>query len=115
MARIEAICRRTATRPTAVMQVGELTLDLSTRRVSRPDGEVKLTPTEFSVLELLARHVGQVVTRRMLCEHLWGFNWDGNTNVIDVHINRVRNKLDRKLHVSPIETVRGRGYAIRVS
>jgi two-component system, OmpR family, response regulator len=115
MARIEAICRRTATRPTAMMQVGELTLDLSTRRVSRPDGEVKLTSTEFNVLELLVRHAGQVVTRKMLCEHVWGFAWDGNTNVIEVHINRVRGKLDRKLNVSPIETVRGRGYVIRVS
>jgi two-component system, OmpR family, response regulator len=115
MARIEAVCRRTAARPNAVMQVGELTLDLSTRHVSRPDGEVELTPTEFSLLELLMRHAGQVVTRKMLCEHIWGFDWEGNTNLIEVHINRARGKLDRKLNVSPIETVRGRGYAIRVS
>jgi len=67
MPRIEAVCRRTAIRPTSVVQVGELTLDLATLRVSRPDGDVKLTPTEFSVLELLARHAGQVVTRKMLC------------------------------------------------
>jgi two-component system OmpR family response regulator len=115
MARIEAVCRRTTTRPTAMMKVGELTLDLSTRRVSRPDGEVTLTSTEFNLLELLVRHAGQVVTRKMLCEHLWGFDWEGNTNLIEVHINRVRGKLDRTFHVSPIETVRGRGYAIRAS
>src|SRR5207302_1714820 len=82
-ARIEAVCRRTATRPTAVMQVGELTLDLATRRVSRPDGEVELTPTEFSLLELLMRHAGQVVTRKMLCEHLWESDWEGTTNVFE--------------------------------
>ena len=115
MARIEAVCRRTATRPTAVMQVGELTLDLATRRVSRPDGEVELTPTEFSLLELLMRHAGQVVTRKMLCEHLWESDWEGTTNVIEVHINRLRGKLDRKFHDSLIETVRGRGYAIRAT
>jgi two-component system, OmpR family, response regulator len=115
MARIEAICRRTATRPTATMKVGQLTLDLATRHVSGPDGEVELTPTEFSLLELLMLHAGQVVTRKMLCEHIWGYEWEGDTNVIEVHINRVRGKLDRKFHVTPIETVRGRGYSIRAT
>jgi two-component system OmpR family response regulator/two-component system copper resistance phosphate regulon response regulator CusR len=71
MARIEAVCRRTATRPPAVMQAGELTLDLATRRASRENREIDLTPTEFSLLELLMRYAGQVVTRKMLCEHLW--------------------------------------------
>jgi two-component system OmpR family response regulator len=115
IARVMAVCRRTATRPTAVIQVGDLTLNLAIRRVSRADGEVELTPTEFNLLELLMRHAGQVVTRKMLCEHLWGFDWEGNTNLIEVHINRVRGKLDRKLHIWPIETIRGRGYAMRAS
>lgn len=115
MARIEAVCRRTAARPPAVMQVGDLTLDLATRRVSRGEVEVDLTPTEFSLLELLMRHAGQVVTRKMLCEHLWDSDWEGTTNVIEVHINRLRGKLDKKFNDSLIQTVRGRGYAIRSS
>lgn len=113
MARILAVCRRSAARPAATVQLGELSLDLSTRRVRRGDEEVDLTPTEFSLLELLMRHAGQVVTRKMLCEHLWNSDWEGTTNVIEVHVNRLRGKIDRKHDDSLIETVRGRGYAIR--
>ena len=92
----------------------------SARHHPRPDDaactrggiEVDLTPTEFSLLELLMRYAGQVVTRKMLCEHLWQSDWEGTTNVIEVHINRLRGKLDRKFGESMIQTVRGRGYAI---
>jgi two-component system OmpR family response regulator len=112
MARIEAVCRRTTTRPRPVIQVRDITLDLTTRRVTRGGIEVDLTPTEFSLLELLMRYAGQVVTRKMLCEHLWQSDWEGTTNVIEVHINRLRGKLDRKFGESMIQTVRGRGYAI---
>ena len=115
MARVEAVCRRTSTRPPAVMQVGELTLDLATRRVTRGENEIELTPTEFSLLELLMRYAGQVVTRRMLCEHLWETDWEGATNVIEVHINRLRGKLDKGYDDSVIQTVRGRGYALRAT
>ena len=114
-ARIEAVCRRAASRAAPVHQVGELRLDMSTRRVIRENREIELTPTEFSLLEYLMRHSGQVVTRKMLCEHLWEQDWDGMTNVLDVHINRLRGKLDRGFTQSLIETVRGRGYAIRTS
>lgn len=113
LARVEAVCRRTVVRPAAVMQAGQLTLDLTTRRVTREGREVELTPTEFSLLELLMRHAGQVVTRRMLCEHLWEVDWEGATNVIEVHINRLRGKLDKGFDEPVIQTVRGRGYAIR--
>jgi two-component system OmpR family response regulator/two-component system copper resistance phosphate regulon response regulator CusR len=113
MARLEAVCRRTLSRPPAVMQAGPLTLDLATRRVTRENKEVELTPTEFSLLELLMRYAGQVVTRRMLCEHLWETDWEGATNVIEVHINRLRGKLDKGFDDSVIQTVRGRGYAVR--
>jgi two-component system, OmpR family, response regulator len=113
MARLEAVCRRTVARPPAVVQVGKLTLDLATRRVTREDNEIELTPTEFSLLELLMRYAGQVVTRRMLCEHLWDTDWEGATNVIEVHINRLRGKLDKGFDDSVIQTVRGRGYALR--
>ncbi len=113
MARIEAVCRRAANRPSPLTQAGELQLDLSTRRVVRSGREIELTPTEFSLLEFLMRHSGRVVTRKMLCEHLWEQDWDGMTNVIDVHINRLRGKLDKGFPQSCIETVRGRGYALR--
>jgi two-component system, OmpR family, response regulator len=115
MARLEAVCRRTATRPPAVMQAGPLTLDLTNRRVTRDDREIELTPTEFSLLELLMRYAGHIVTRRMLCEHLWETDWEGATNVIEVHVNRLRRKLDKGYENSVIQTVRGRGYALRAT
>ena len=113
MARLEAVCRRSVDRPPAVMSAGDIHLDLTTRRVKKGEVEVDLTPTEFSILELLMRHAGQVVTRKMLCEHLWETDWEGTTNVIEVHINRIRKKLDREGVASIIQTVRGRGYALR--
>lgn len=113
MARVDAVSRRTQNKPPTVLQVNDLILDLTTRRVHFGEKDIELTPTEFSVLELLMRYSGQVVSRRMLCEHVWGFTWEGNTNVIEVHINRLRHKLDRNADQSLIQTVRGRGYAIR--
>jgi two-component system OmpR family response regulator/two-component system copper resistance phosphate regulon response regulator CusR len=115
MARLTAVCRRSATRPSPVLEVGDLGLNLSSRRVTRGGVEINLSPTEFSLLEFLMRHAGQTVTRKMLCEHVWYADWDGMTNVIDVHINRLRAKLDRGHEQSAIETVRGRGYAVRAS
>ncbi|MBI3469203.1 MAG: response regulator transcription factor [Planctomycetes bacterium] len=115
LARIEAVRRRTGPAPAMVVQVGELNLDMATRRVHRGDVEIELTPTEFSLLEFLMRHAGQVVTRKMLCEHLWESDWEGTTNVIEVHINRLRGKLDRAFSQSLIQTVRGRGYALRAN
>lgn len=115
LARINAVVRRTQTRPTPLLKVGDLTLDLTTRRVTREGADVDLTPIEFSLLELLMRFAGQVVTRKMLCEHVWGFNWDGTTNVIEVHVNRLRGKLDRGRTESLIKTIRGRGYAVAAS
>jgi len=115
MARLEAVCRRTVTRPATVMHAGQLSLDLSTRRVTREGKEIDLTPTEFSMMELLMRHAGHIVTRRMLCEHLWETDWEGTTNVIEVHVNRLRGKLDKGYDESVIQTVRGRGYALRAT
>lgn len=112
LARVNAVVRRTQARPSMTLAVGDVTLDLATRRVTRDGREIDLTPIEFSLLELLMRYAGQVVTRKMLCEHVWGFNWDGTTNVIEVHVNRLRGKLDRGREESMIKTVRGRGYAV---
>src|SRR5262249_59875410 len=94
------------------LEIGDVLLDLATRRVLRGRREIILTPTEFSILEMLLRHAGQVVTRTMLCQHLWEADWEGTTNVIEVHITRLRKKLSGE-GPSPIQTVRGRGYAIR--
>lgn len=115
LARVLAVCRRTADRPPATLATSDLSLDLTTRRVSRAGREIDLTPTEFSLLEMLLRHAGQVVTRRMLCEHLWEADWEGTTNVIEVHINRLRKKIDVPGLEPLIQTVRGRGYAIRAA
>jgi two-component system OmpR family response regulator len=113
LARVAAVCRRSTSKPEMVLETGSLRLNLSTRRAEQNGREVDLTPTELSLLELLMRHAGQVVTRRMLCEHLWGFDWNGTTNVIEVHINHLRRKFDVNGDESIIRTVRGRGYALR--
>ena len=112
LARIEAVHRRSANKPAMELDAGDLHLSLATKRLSLAGRVIDLTPTEFSILELLMRYHGQVVTRKMLCEHVWGFDWDGPTNVIEVHINRLRGKLDRGRQESLIHTVRGRGYAL---
>ena len=112
MARIEAVHRRAASKPAMSLAAGELELSLANRRVSLAGRPIDLTPTEFNILELLMRFQGQVVTRKMLCEHVWGFDWDGPTNVIEVHINRLRGKIDKGRDASMIQTVRGRGYAL---
>jgi two-component system OmpR family response regulator len=115
LACIEAVCRRSGTRPSPILEAGELVLDLPTRRVTSGGVEIDLTPTEFSILEMLMRHAGQVVTRKMLCEQLWESDWEGTTNVIEVHINRLRTKLQRGTKEPLIHTVRGRGYALRAT
>ena len=112
IARLQAVTRRIAPAPAAKLSCGRLTLDLTNRRVQDGDRQIDLTPTEFTLLELLMRHQGQVVTRKMMCEHVWGFEWEGPTNVIEVHVNRLRKKLDRERDESTIRTVRGRGYAL---
>ncbi len=113
LARLEAICRRAVDRPSTTLNVGSITLNLTNRRVTRGDVELQLTPTEFSLLEYLMRFAGQVVSRKMLCEHLWDSNWEGVTNVIEVHINRLRSKIDHGFEEPLIQTVRGRGYSLR--
>lgn len=112
LARVEAVARRALNKPHTQLSASGITLDLTTRRVTKDGRVVDLTPTEFSVIELLLRYAGQVVTREMLCKQVWGFTWEGSTNVIEVHVNRLRQKLDQKNETSCIQTVRGRGYAI---
>jgi two-component system, OmpR family, response regulator len=114
LARLKAVCRRSGDRPSPILTVGDLRLDLPRRRLHQGPVEIDLSPTEFSIMEFLMRHAGQVVTRKMLCEHLWDTEWEG-TNTIEVHVNRIRKKLDKPDGPSLIQTVRGRGYALRGS
>ena len=113
IARLEAVARRSKTRATTELIEGPVCLNLTTRRAQRDGKAIELTPTECALLELLMRNPNRPVTRRMLCEHLWDANWEGVTNVIEVHINRLRAKMDRGFSSPLIHTVRGLGYAFR--
>lgn len=115
LARLNAMWRRASPRPALNYEAGPLALDLGSRKVTRSSKEIDLSPSEFSILELLMRHAGQIVSRKMLNEHLWGQDWNGMTNVIDVHINHLRQKVDRGFDEPLIHTVRGRGYVLRTS
>ncbi|MCC6494110.1 MAG: response regulator transcription factor [Pirellulales bacterium] len=113
LARLSAVSRRSLNLTSQHLNVGPLSLDLSTRRVARDGHEIDLTPTEFSLLEFFMRNSGQVLTRKMLSEHLWDSDWEGVTNVIEVHITRLRGKIDRDFNPPLLQTVRGRGYVLR--
>ncbi|NDV90250.1 response regulator [Alteromonas sp. 345S023] len=95
-----------------LIKVGDLTLDLVNRKVMRGDTEIDLQSKEFQLLECLLRHKGKVVTRSMLLEQVWNYHFDPQTNVIDVHISRLRQKVDKAFNIPVIETVRGTGYRI---
>ena len=117
LARLETLVRRSATGtasgPETVLHYQDLTLDLLARRVTRASRPIDLQPREFKLLEVLMRHAGQVMTRTMLLEKVWDYRFDPQTNVIDVHISRLRQKIDRG-HAQPlIQTVRGAGYSLR--
>lgn len=112
-ARLEALGRRSSGVVKNELHDATLAIDLRTRRATRDGVDIDLTPTEFRLLEFLMRHANQTVTRRMLCEHLWEADWEGVTNVIEVHINRLRAKVDRNFRHPLIHTVRGLGYAYR--
>lgn len=93
--------------------VGDLRLNLLTRKAQRGETGIELKPREFRLLEYLMRHAGQVVTRTMLLEHVWDYYFDPRTNVIDVHVSRIRQKIDKGFDKPLIHTVRGAGYVIR--
>lgn len=112
-ARVEAASIRAKTRPKSILEVGPLNMDLTARKVSRNGRQISLTPNEFRILEILMRNQGRAVTRRMLCEFLWQPDWEGVTNVIEVHINRLRSKLSGGVEPQMIFTIRGSGYCLR--
>jgi two-component system, OmpR family, response regulator len=114
LARLEAILRRGANE-TAVqrLKVADLEMDLLSRTVRRAGKGIELQPREFKLLEYLMRHAGQVVTRTMLLEGVWDYHFDPQTNVIDVHVSRLRQKIDRGFDRPLLHTVRGAGYSLR--
>jgi len=114
LARLEVVARRRGTAaPETVLRLADLEMDLLARSVRRNGRELELKPREFLLLEYLMRHAGQVVTRTMLYEAVWDFNFDPQTNVIDVHISRLRQQIDRGAERPLIHTVRGVGYVLR--
>jgi len=115
LARIEALMRRTSGVPDATrLKVGDLDLDLLARRVTRGGREIELTARELKLLEFLMRRAGQVVTRTMLLEGVWDLHFDPQSNLIDVHISRLRQAIDRGAERPLIHTVRGSGYVLRL-
>lgn len=112
-ARIRALLRRRQPGELLVLRVANLTLDPISRIVKRGDRRIDLSQKEYGLLEYLMRHAGQVVTRAMIAERVWDFNFDRLTNVIDVYINHLRNKIEHGSEPRLIHAVRGVGYAIR--
>jgi two-component system OmpR family response regulator len=100
------------TEPTR-LTVGSLTLDLLTRHVTRDDRLLELQPREFSLLEYLMRNAGRPVSKAMILEHVWGYDFDPQTNVVEVLVSRVRTKVDGELPDKMIQTIRGVGYVLR--
>jgi two-component system OmpR family response regulator len=114
LARIEALARRPAPEEQVTRySVGDLSLDRLSHKVARAGEPILLQPREFRLLEYLMKHAGQVVTRTMLLENVWDYHFDPQTNVIDVHISRLRSKIDKNFDKPLLHTVRGAGYMIR--
>jgi len=114
LARVEALTRRQKPENAEVVyRVGDLELDRLSHTVTRAGTDITLQPREFRLLEYLMKHAGQVVTRTMLLENVWDYHFDPQTNVIDVHMSRLRGKIDKGYEAPLIHTVRGAGYVIR--
>ncbi|MEQ8748670.1 MAG: response regulator transcription factor [Amphiplicatus sp.] len=114
LARVEALGKRRSApaNVTTRYQVADLEIDVITRTVRRASQKIDLQPREFRLLEYLMRHAGQVVTRTMLLENVWEYHFDPQTNVIDVHISRLRSKIDKEFDRPLLKTIRGAGYTI---
>jgi len=114
LARIEALSRRSIPEEQETRYVvGDLVLDRLSHKVTRAGESITLQPREYRLLEYLMKHAGQVVTRTMLLENVWDYHFDPQTNVIDVHISRLRSKIDKNFQTPLLHTVRGAGYVIR--
>ncbi len=115
LARLRAVLRRASPgQQSTVLTVGDLTMDLFTRRVERDSKEIELQPREYSLLEYLMRNSGNVVSKTMIMEHVWDYHFDPETNVVDVLVHRLRNKIDKGFRHKLLHTVRGVGYVLKV-
>jgi two-component system OmpR family response regulator len=115
LARVQALLRRAgaSAEPTSLV-VGDLSLDLLTRRVERAGRPIDLRPREFALLEYLMRHPGRVLSKTMILSHVWGYSFDPGTNVVDVLVSRLRDRIDEGFDTKLIHTVRGAGYVLKV-
>ena len=113
LARVRAIVRRGGERAGNVMTSGDLRLDSASRRVNRGGQEIKLTAKEFDILEYLMQNQGRVLSRDKLSNHIWNYDYDGGSNVIDVYMYHLRRKIDRDFDEKKIQTVKGAGYMIK--
>lgn len=116
LARVQALIRRShhESEPTS-LRTGDLSIDLLTREVARAGSKIELQPREFALLEYLMRNAGRVISKTMILEHVWGYDFDPLTNVVDVLVSRLRNKIDRGFESKLIQTRRGMGYVLGVS
>ena len=112
-ARLRALARRGPVERPTVLELGDLHLDPSTKRVWRGDTDVSLSAKEFALLETFMRRPGQVLDRFQLLEHAWDYEYENRSNVVDVYVRYLREKIDRPFGVESIETVRGAGYRMR--
>ncbi len=115
LARVRSLLRRGQAETQTVLQVSDLTLDLISHKVNRNGEEIELTGKEYSLLEYFMRNVGKVLTRTMIAEHVWDYNFDTFTNVIDVYINHLRKKIDKSHDQKLLHTLRGVGYVMKES
>jgi heavy metal response regulator len=113
LARVRVVLRKKDSRVQTQLKVDDLSLDLLTHKVTRQEREIDLTVKEYALLEYLMRNAGNIVTRTMISEHVWDINFDTFTNVIDVYINYLRNKIDSGFADKMIHTVRGKGYLLK--
>jgi two-component system OmpR family response regulator len=113
LARLRALARRPAFERPAVLEVGDLRLDPATRQVWRDGREIALSTKEFALLETFMRRAGEVISRYQLLEHCWDYGYDNRSNVVDVYVRYLREKIDRPFGRSSLETVRGAGYRLR--
>jgi len=113
LARIRAVLRRGRTPgPASKLQVRDLVLELDGHRVFRGDRRIELTPKEYALLEFFMRHLGQIITRTMISEKIWDYHFDISTNVVDVHVSHLRNKIDKDFEHKLLHTVKGVGYVL---
>jgi two-component system, OmpR family, response regulator len=114
LARVQALVRRASRTPEpTTLTVGDLSLDLLSRKVVRGEVAIELRPREFALLEYLMRNAGKVVSKTMILSHVWDYNFDPQTNIVDVLVSRLRDKIDRPFEEKRLHTVRGVGYVLR--